>query len=89
MTRVHYFGDHLSLLIIQVKQLWKKNPTYRLKIIWDNQTLKYFRNDTCHAWHVLKNSMQLRCLCVGRPVSEEMLDFAQQICYLLALGLQS
>jgi len=46
---------------------WVKSTTpYRLKITWDNLSLKYFRNDTLHAWHVLKNPMQLRYLCVGR-----------------------
>jgi len=46
---------------------WVKSSTpYHLKITWDNFSLKYYRNDTLHAWHLLKKPMQLRYVCIGR-----------------------
>lgn len=66
LSNTYYSCDEFTTQIDTLRQLWSKTPTYTLKVVWDNRTLKYFRDDTCQAWHVLKNPMQLRYLCVGR-----------------------
>jgi hypothetical protein len=66
MSNTYYSCDEFATVIDGSQKPWNKTTTYRLKIVWDNRSLKYYRDGVCHTWHILQNSMQLRYIYIGR-----------------------
>ena len=68
LSNTYYSCDELDTRNTQTLKPWdvNKNPPYRLKIVWDDKSLKYYRDGELHAWHILKNQMGLRYIYVGR-----------------------
>ncbi|MDZ7301905.1 MAG: FG-GAP-like repeat-containing protein [candidate division KSB1 bacterium] len=68
MSNTYYSCDEFATVITNAQKPWdpNKNTTYHLKIVWDNRSLKYYRDGQLHAWHILQNSMQLCYIYVGR-----------------------
>lgn len=48
---------------------WDFSHSYQLKVVWNGNTLQYFRNGVLYATHVHAENLQLRYLFVGRDLT--------------------
>ncbi len=49
-----------------IKNHWKKEETYKLRVVWHGKELQYFRNGALQARHTHDAALQLRYLFLGR-----------------------
>jgi hypothetical protein len=48
---------------------WEANRTYHLRVVWNGNEFRYYRDGVLHASHVHSASMQLRYLFLGRDLT--------------------
>lgn len=60
------FCDEVAAVVTGAVKPWTKDISYHLKIVWDDNSVDFYRNDTLIASNLIQNPMELRYLYVGR-----------------------
>ncbi len=70
MTNTYYSCDEVQTVVPggpNDKVKWvKSNIPYHFKVVWDDNSVDFYRNDTLIASNLIQNPMELRYLYVGR-----------------------
>ena len=61
-SSTNYADEQASI----ISNLWKKEESYKLRVVWSGKETQYFRNGSLQARHVHAGAMQLRYLFLGR-----------------------
>jgi len=76
MSNTYYSCDEVQTVVPEFSSIpgvkkaqWDKSVPYHLKIVWDDNSVDFYRNDTLIASNLIQNPMELRYLYVGRDRS--------------------